>query len=284
MVGVPYLIRPHGSLNPLLYKQSHYSLALKRLYERLFEFPNLNNASAIHYTSNAELNSALFLGINSTPVVISNGIDWPPYHHLPENGAFRKQLNLDKNAPLILFLGRINFVKGLDLLIPALARIARSIPDVHLSVVGPDNDDYGRNVKKWCQNQQVENNVSFEGYVSPDIARQAYVDADVFVLPSYTENFGMTVVEAMACGCPVVISDRVNIWRDVHDAGAGLVVGLNSDQLAEAIVKLLKDKDAATAMGQRGRHTAKKKYAWPNIVGQLTGVYQELIKNNAPSE
>ena len=282
--GMPYLITPHGSLDPFLYRQSQNNLFLKRIYERLFEIPNLNHASAIHYTTREEAQLTQFLNLRAKPVVVPNGIDWESYRNLPAKGVFKETIGISKDTKLVLYLGRINFKKGLDFLIPAFKLVAKLFPDARLAIVGPDSNGYASKVKKWCKEQQIIDRVCFKDYVSPDVARQAYVDADVFALPSYTENFGMTVVEAMACGCPVVISNRVNIWQEVRKAGAGLVVGLDSNELAEAIIKILGDKDAASAMGQCGRHAAQTKYAWPKIVNQLTGVYRDLIKNNASTK
>ena len=277
-VGIPFIIRPHGNLDPFLMKQSRYCFPLKKIYEHLFDIPNLNHAAAIHYTSDEEAQQALPLGLSSKPMVMPNGIDWQSYKHLPSKGIFRHSIGITKRQKLVLFLGRINFKKGLDLLIPALGHVSKKIPDVHLAIVGPDNDHYLEKVRQWCKAQHIEANVSFVGYLDPDKAREAYIDANIFVLPSYSENFGMTVVEAMACGCPVIISDRVNIWKDVKKADAGLVVGLDSQELAGAITKMLTDMQSSQAMGLRGRQAAAMKYAWPPIVRQLTEAYCELIK------
>ena len=95
-----------------------------------------------------------------------------------------------------------------------------------------------------------------------------------------SENFGMTVVEAMACGCPVVISDQVNIWREIKEEGAGLVVGLEPTQIANAICRVLSNKEASGEMGRRGRMAAEKRYSWPRIVDQMTNVYRRLITEN----
>jgi glycosyltransferase involved in cell wall biosynthesis len=133
-------------------------------------------------------------------------------------------------------------------------------------------------VKCWCREYCIEDKVVFVDYLVHEEVKQAYVDADVFALTSYTENFGLTVVEAMACGCPVVISDQVNIWRKVKETGAGFVVPLNPCAVAKAICRLLADAVAAQAIGARGRIAAEKNFAWPRIVMQLTGVYRELIK------
>ena len=123
---VPYLICPHGSLDPFLYRRSRYSLPLKRLYERLFDLPNLNHAGAIQYTSDAEAERAAFLGLRAPWVVVPDGIAWTDFAEPPKPGGFRQRTGINAEEPLILFLGRLNFKKGLDLLVPAFAAVVRS--------------------------------------------------------------------------------------------------------------------------------------------------------------
>ncbi|MBP1608662.1 MAG: glycosyltransferase [Acidobacteria bacterium] len=283
--GVPYIIAPHGSLDPFLYRQSRYgasAMPLKRIYERLFDFPNLNHAAAIQYTSEEEAKRAAFLGLRAKPVIVPNGIAWESYENLPAKGSFREKLGIPKQAPLVLFLGRINFVKGLDLLVPAFSQIAQREPRARLAIVGPDNDGYGAKVKRWCRDKGVEDKVFFVDHLYPEDVKRAYVDASVFVLPSYTENFGMAVVEAMACGCPVVISDQVKIWREIQEDGAGLVVCLDPRRISDAVCRLLSNKEEAEAMGTQGRRAARMRYAWPRVVVQMTQVYRDII-NDATS-
>lgn len=282
--NVPYIITPHGALDPFLYKQSRFgkwAVPLKRLYERLIDIPNLNHASAIHYTSRDEAKRSAFCGLKARPVIIPNGIDWSSFENLPAKGSFRNRIRLNENTPLVLFLGRINFVKGLDLLIPAFSQVLKEKPRARLALVGPDNEGYGRKVRQWCRELGIEDKVFFVDHLGPDEVRQAYVDADVFVLPSYTESFGMTVVEAMASACPVIISEKVNIWREVQADKAGLVTGLEPLLIADAICHLLTNKKEAEFMGLRGRRSAKERYNWPRIVEQLTQVYQCAINEHA---
>lgn len=275
---VPYLICPHGSLDPFMYKQSRYSLPLKRLYERLFDFPNIDRAGAIHYTSEAEAERAAFLGLHAPAVVVSNGIDWAAFADLPKKGLFRQRVGMSAEQPLILFLGRLNFKKGLDLLIPAFAEVVKIVPNACLAIVGPDNEGLGTQVRQWCTDNGVEERVRFVDHIPPEQVRQAYVDADVFALTSYTENTGMTVVEAMACGRPVVISDQVNIWPFVKDSGAGIVVPLDTTQISEALMKILSDPEAAATIGRAGRKTARDQFSWETIGGQFDEVYSAIMR------
>jgi glycosyltransferase involved in cell wall biosynthesis len=278
--GIPHIIGPHGSLDPFLYGQSRFgrwAVPLKRTYERLFDFPNLNHASAIHYTAREEMERAAFLNLKAPGVIVPNGIPWEEYRTLPGKGSFRKRIGIDRDTPLVLFLGRINFTKGLDLLAPSFARVLRKVPDAVLAIVGPDNEGYLRKVKGWCRDFGIMDKVRFVDHLERKEVTEAYVDADVFVLPSYTENFGLTVVEAMACGCPVVLSDQVKIWREVVEEGAGLVVSLEPSRIAEALCTVLTDKAKARAMGANGRRAAKERYDWNAIVDELIRVYQEIL-------
>ena len=286
-MGIPYIIRPHGALDPFLYRKSRFgkmALPFKRIYEQLFDIPNLNHASAIHYTAHEEMERTTFLNLRAPAVIIPNGIDWQQYDLLPQGGGFRGRIGLEAQIPLVLFLGRINFKKGLDLLVPSFTHVLEKVPDARLAIVGPDNDGYSLKVKEWCREQGIADKVFFVDHLGPEDVIQAYLDADVFVLPSYTENFGMTVVEAMASGCPVVISDQVNIWHEVMQEKAGLVVGLSPSEIANAVCWVLANKEAAGAMGKRGRIAAKKLYAWPQIVDQMMDIYRKLISENKASK
>ena len=279
--GVPYIIRPHGSLDPYLYDKSSRSVWLKRHYERLFDLPNLHAAGAIHYTADEERERAAFLHLRAPSFVVSNGLDWEQYRTLPLRGALRQRWGLGE-APVVLFLGRLHFKKGLDLLIPAFDAVRRSVPDARLVIIGPENDDYGLKVRGWVHECGLDSAVHFAGPLHGQEVLQAYMDADVFVLPSYAENFGMTVAEAMACALPVVISDQVNIHAEVSRAGAGLVTRCDVAEVTDALNKLLGDRQQRQTMGNAGRRLVQERYTWPAIVNALTCEYEAVIERHGP--
>lgn len=278
--GVPYIVRPHGSLDPYLYARSSTGrLGFKRLYERWFDLPNLHAAGAIHYTAEDERERAAFVKLRAPSFVVPNGLDWERYRTLPARGALRARWGLG-DAPLVLFLGRLHFKKGLDLLIPAFDTLRRQIPDVQLVIAGPENDDYGQQVRGWVRERNLQAAVHFVGPLQGADVVQAYVDADVFALPSYTENFGMTVVEALACALPVVISDQVNIHAEISGAGAGLVTRCDADEVAQGLETLLNDAERRRAMGEAGRRLVRARYTWPAIVEALTAEYERVIERH----
>lgn len=273
---VPYIIRPHGSLDPYLYKQSSRSVLVKRLYERCFDWPNLNAAGAIHYTTEDERNRVAPLGFRAPSFVVPNGLDWARFASLPAGGAFRALIGA-ADAPLVLFLSRLNFKKGLDLLIPAFAAVRARFPDAVLAIVGPDNEGYGAKVRGWVAEHRLQECVRFVDTLAGRAVLEAYVDADVFALPSYTENFGIVIAEAMACECPVVISDQVNIHGGVVDAGAGLVARCDVPEVASALIALLGDRERRKAMGARGRELVRSQWTWNAVAKQLEAEYERVI-------
>jgi len=273
---VPCVIRPHGNLDPFLYRQSSRSVPLKRLWELWFDLPNLHGASAIHFTSEDERERASFLKLRAPSFVVPNGLDWARFASLPARGAFRAQLGIGE-APLVLFLSRLNFKKGLDLLVPAFAKVRARYPGAVLAIVGPDNEGYGAKVHGWVAEHGLQDCTHFVEHLSGEAVLQAYVDADVFALPSYTENFGMVVAESLACGTPVVISDQVNIHGEVAAAGGGLVTRCDADEVAEALCTLLADAGRRTAMGAAGRALVQRKWTWDVVASQLTAEYEKII-------
>lgn len=274
--GIPFIVRPHGALDPYLYDKSSRSVLLKRMYEHWFDLPNLNAASALHYTAEEERNRVSFLRLCAPSFVLPNGLDWGCYDVRPPRGALRARWALG-DAPTVLFLGRLHSVKGLNLLIPAFDTLRRTLPNAQLVIAGPENDAYGLKVRAWVRDRGLGNAVHFVGPLDRADVIQAYVDADVFCLPSYTESFGMTVAEAMACALPVVISDQVHIQTDVARATAGLVTRCDSGELAEALRILLANPTRRRAMGEAGRRLVQERYTWPVIVDALTREYQAII-------
>lgn len=282
--SVPYVVMPHGALDPYLYaKSSTGQLRFKRIYESWFDLPNLHAAGAIHYTAEEERERASFLKLRAPSFVVPNGLDWAQYATLPAQGGLRTRWGLGE-APLVLFLGRLHFKKGLDLLIPAFDALRQRVPGVQLVIAGPENDDYGQRVRGWVRERGLDAAVHFVGSLHGADVLQAYVDADVFALPSYTENFGMTVIEALACSLPVVISDQVNIHAEVSGAGAGLVTRCDAGEVAQALESLLVDADRRRVMGEAGRQLVKARFTWPAIVDALTAEYEQVIARHHADE
>jgi glycosyltransferase involved in cell wall biosynthesis len=270
--GVPYLLRPHGTLDPFLWKRHR---TRKALIETLFQNRVLRQAAAIHYTAEEEMRLAEPYAHGARGIVIPNGLDLAEYAELPAPGQFRVLHPEISDRRIVLFLSRLNFKKGLDLLIPAFAQIARRRPDLHLVIAGPD-DGQRAAATGWIAAEGMAERVTFTGLLDHRAKLAAFADAAMFVLPSYSENFGLAIVEALACGVPVAISDRVNIWREIEACGAGLVAPPTIDDVARQIETFAADPARAAEMGARGRTLVAERFSWRKIARDLETVYRSL--------
>ena len=271
--GVPYIVRPHGTLDPYIWKRRR---SRKALFEAWFQNRVLAGAAALHYTTDDEWRLAAPVARNPNGFVVPNGLDMDEFAGLPEKGAFRARHPEIGDRRIVLFLGRLNFKKGLDLLAPAFGQVVAAGHDAHLVIAGPD-DDMAEKTRSWLAAAGVLDRATFTGMIAGDEKLAALADAEMFVLPSYSENFGIAVAEALACGLPVVISDAVNIWPEVEAAGAGLVGPCDADATARHMIEILEHPDAATRMGRAGAQLARDRYSWDGIAPALEKAYEDVL-------
>lgn len=270
--GVPYILAPRGMLiRDMVRGKSRW---VKQLWITLVERASLAGAAGLHVTADLEGDELRAVFGPSLPQIatIANGVDWPseyllrsatPFAHLPARYA--------------LFLSRISWKKGLDRLIEAW----REIPDLPLIIAGNDDENYQPSLEALARSLGVAERIHFIGPVSDVHKWGLYADAELFVLPSYSENFGNVVAEAMAMGCPVVISPEVGIASVVEAAGAGIVTPCDPRSLASAIRRLLADSGAARELGLRGRATVHAKLSWDGIAAQTEGLYRNVLIGRA---
>jgi len=272
--GVPYVLRPQGAFDPF---DQHHHRGRKVVYYRLFEHRNVVRAAAIHYTSQTEAEHARQVGVTAPGFVVPLGIDPQSYADLPPHGRFRANHPPLENRRLVVFLGRITPKKGFDLLIPALARVAARVPEAHLVLAGPDNEGYASTVKDLIAAQGLGSRVTWTGLVTGARKLELLRDADVWVLPSYDENFAVAAVEAMAAAAPVVVSERVAVQDAVRRADAGLVVPTSVDALADAIEAILTNQRLRTQMGSNGQRLVASEFTWDVTANRLMRVYREIL-------
>lgn len=272
--GVPYLIQPHGSLDPFIYRRHR---GRKRLMEWGFQNGAIKRAAAILCTTAEERELAAPFTFGTPGVVVPLGMDLDEFSGLPEPGEFRRRYPEIGAKHIILFFGRVNFKKGLDILAKAFGRVARQRQDVHLVIAGPDNEGWGDQVRTWLEEEGISARTTFTGMVLGAERLAVLRDASLFVLPSYSENFGIAVIEAMAAGLPVIISDRVNIWREVESGRAGRIIACDPAALADQILDLLDHPEAAAELAKNGRSLVEESFQWPRIAGRLAEAYGRII-------
>jgi glycosyltransferase involved in cell wall biosynthesis len=224
-LGVRYYVFPHGMLDPW-FKRTYPLKHLKKwLYWPWAEYRVLRDAHAVLFTTEEErvLARQSFWLYHARERVVSYGTGKPPADAKRHAEAFRCAYPALAGRRLVLFLGRIHPKKGCDLLIRAFADVAREVPQAHLVLAGPGSDDALADLRTVAAHAGVAHRMTWAGMLQGDVKWGAFRMSDTFVLPSHQENFGIAVVEALACGLPVLISDKVNIWREVTADGAGFV-------------------------------------------------------------
>lgn len=269
---VPFVVQPNGSLDPHLRRKNWL---VKQVYLATVGRPLLTRAAAVVFTCEQERMLALY-GPRRPEWVIPVGLDGASFANLPSRGTFRSAFPAI-DGPFLLFVGRLSRQKGLDLLIGAFARLARERPELWLVLAGPDPDGFGAHVRALSEQLGVGDRVVFAGLLSHELKLAALIDAELFVLPSYAENFGAVITEALACGLPVVISDQVNIHRELAAAGAATVVHCSVESVAAGVAAALSDTTARGRIATLGPALVRAHYTWEAIIPALVTRYAEVI-------
>jgi glycosyltransferase involved in cell wall biosynthesis len=268
---VPYVLAPRGMLDPHAIRVK--STVKKRLYLALVEQRNLEHAAALHFTSAEERMLAAATGIRTPGFVVPNGLDLAEF-----SNAQGSRPGPASASEAVLFLSRIDPKKGLDLLIPAFAQVAAAWPNARLTLAGPDNSGYLSTVQALIRHHGLQDSVTYAGLLLGQDKLDALREAAMLVLPSYSENFGMAVIEALACGIPVVISDRVNIWAQVVESGAGLVTPCDATALAGAMLEMLRNPSRRREMGRKGRELVEREFTWDRLAQEVLDAYSGVLQ------
>ncbi len=233
----PYLLFTHGMLDPWFKRAYPMKHIKKAIYWGLIEHRILRDAKGVLFTASleAELAKQTFWPNQWTSVVVPYGTVEPPGGRNRQVAQFRTVCPQVKGRKFILFLGRLHEKKGCDLLIEAFARQASAYPDTDLVLAGPDQQGSKAKLASMVARRGLRSRVHFPGMLQDAAKWGAFYSAEVFTLPSHQENFGIAVAEALACGTPVLISDKVNIWREIVEDGVGLV----DDDTLEGTSRLL---------------------------------------------
>jgi len=257
--GKPYGLWPHGVLAPF---QRRVGATKKQAYDLAVGRRILEHASVLFYSSSAERNEAAELELGNPSVVLPHGFDVREYSRLPPRGLFRDKYLPGRCGPLIVFVSRLNEKKGLDVLVQAFRRVVQEIPSALLAIVGAgDPPSFAGRVKRWVTESGVGNRVVMPGLLLGGEKLTAFADADIFVLPSQTENFGFAIFEAMASRVPVVVSEGVHSAEEIRRCEAGLVVRSEAGAFASAMLKLLESPVLRREMGANGQRLAQT-YSW----------------------
>jgi glycosyltransferase involved in cell wall biosynthesis len=274
---VPYVIRPLGTLNR--WGIGNRRRWLKRLSLRFLERRVLEGSAAIHFTSEQERLEAAELGIAlaNRYAIIPNPLEPGETAGAMARGLLRSQHSDLGNRIWILFLSRLDRKKGLDLLLPAFARLRARHPEVALILAGDGDPDFVARLRRQAAALKIERDLVWTGFVTGEAKRAAFADSDIFVLPSYSENFGVAVLDAMASGLPVVVSDGVAVHGEISEAKAGLVVPCEEKALWQALSSLVEDAGLRSTLGRNGRILSLS-FSVEKVVAKLLELYDRVAE------
>jgi glycosyltransferase involved in cell wall biosynthesis len=277
-IAQPYVVEPMGMFVPIV-----RGIWIKRRYHNTLGGRLLRGASRVIATAELERQEFLEGGIPDSKIVVRrNGIEVPT--RFPPAGSFRNQWDIAPHAKLVLFLGRLVSKKSPDLMLEVFSRWnqrGNGSRGAVLVMAGPDEGDgFRRRLETLAGQMGLKSSVLFTGPLYGDAKWAAYRDADVFVLPSQNENFGNTAAEAVACGTPVLVTDRCGI-APLVDQRAGLVVPHDCAALEEGLAKIL-DNPALAARLRGGTEEVANSLSWAEPLAQMESLYEALISEPRP--
>lgn len=270
----PTVISPHGTLNEYAWRRSRWK---KWLAWQGYEGRNLRLASCLHTAETDVLNFRM-RGLRNPIASIPNGISSEWLSSIGDAERFRQQYAIPPGRRLLLFLSRLHPIKGLPLLFEALASMHQSIGDWCLVVAGPDEVGHRRELELLSERLQIGDCVQFVGPLSGVDKRDAFAAADLFVLPTHTENFGIVVVEALGAGVPVLTTHGAP-WQELQTNRCGWWVDVSARAIQGALQNAVQQsKGELAAMGQRGKILVSQKYTWEQAAWKSFQLYDWLLQ------
>jgi len=272
--GKPYVVTVHGGLEPWAINHKAFK---KKIYWALFQRRILQRATALHAITDEEVKHIRACGIDNEILMIPNGINPQEFCSLPVRREMERLYPQFVGKQVVLFLGRLHPIKGLDILARAFGKVAKMREDLCLLIVGPDSEGYKTEVVKILVSEGALDKVVFAGMLIGQEKLAVFGGADIFVLSSYSEGFSIAILEAMACGLPVIITRQCH-FPEVAEAGAGLVIEPEVGQLAVAIERLLNEPELRQEMGRNGQRLVNDKFTWEKIANQMLVLYETVLK------
>jgi glycosyltransferase involved in cell wall biosynthesis len=278
---LPYVIYPHGMLDPWFQQGRPIKTAVKQVYWLLGGGAVLAGAHRVLFTCEEErrLAKGSFVGPAYREQVVAYGAPEPPHRGTAQVAAFRQGVPALGEQRYLLFLGRMHPKKGVDLLLSAFCELAERHRGFDLVMAGPDPMGLQAAFAEELRTRRLAERVHWVGMLEGERKWGALAGAEAFVLPSHQENFGIAVAEAMACGTPVLISDKVNIWREIVAGGGGMV---GEDTLAGTLGLLggflALPEEARAAMGSAARRTYERQFTMEAASRALLEVLEDAVR------
>ncbi|MEI7831974.1 MAG: glycosyltransferase [bacterium] len=277
-LGKPLIITPRGTLEPWSLSKSKWK---KRLVATLFTNANLRAAACLHATAPSEAAGFRAYGLTNPMAIIPNGVNIPTLI-AGKYGKFYDKYPECKNKRIMFFLSRIHSKKGIVELVKSWGELSRNFPDWHLVIAGPDYNNHLAEVKKVISQCGVAGRTTYAGALYGTEKNAALADAELFVLPTYSENFGIAVAEALASGTPVITTHGAP-WEglQIHKCGWWIPIGI--PPLTAALAEALALSPAQLGiMGLAGRNWVEQTFSWDAIASDMLDVYLWMLRKGDP--
>lgn len=270
------VVTVHGTLEPWALRKGRWK---KALFSRLFQRKWLDRADLVHvFHPDEAADVTRYLGhAPRRMVVCGNGIDLSAYANSPAPGTFRQAHGVGATEKMILFLGRLNVKKGLDLLLPAFRQLAAARPDVRLILAGPD-DGYRADAERFVAEHRLSDRVLLPGILKGEAKLAALRDADAFALPSYSEGYSMAALESLLMGVPSLLSDRVGFGEELRRTEAALLTDLTVDAVQRGLEKLLDEPAYAEELRQKGPEFVRRFADIRVVAPRLYRAFEDLLR------
>jgi glycosyltransferase involved in cell wall biosynthesis len=271
-LGIPYLVSPHGGLRHL------GKAAAKSVFDRLWGKRIAREAAAVMAVSSIEETDAAWFGIPPDRVRrLPNAVDSECFRNLPDQSAFRKRWNLG-TGKVVLFLGRLHWIKGADLLLDAFQAIRSSMPDLQLVIAGPD-DGQGAELRRRAEAPEVHRSVRFIGHLGQIEKLEALTGSDVTVVPSRSEVFALTAVESLMCCTPVLLSSVCGL-EPLPGMDAGGMTFENGDarDLARKLLIAIDNNDFRKS-ARNGRDFVRQHFSSDAVAAKAERIYEGVISS-----
>jgi glycosyltransferase involved in cell wall biosynthesis len=273
--GKPYVVTIHGGLSD--WAVNHKAIK-KRVYMMLAQRRVLNGAACLQAFTDAEAAQIEAQGFENPVAVIPNGI-WPQdFEDAPAADVFLNRFPETRGRRIVLFLGRLHPIKGLEVLIDSFTAVMSQVADAHLVIAGPDEGDYAAELRQRIEALGMGERVTFTGMLNRREKLSALRAAGVFALPSHSEGFSMTLLEALACGTPVIASRNCN-FPEIESYGAGCIVDADPAELSAAIRHTLAPEARRDLIGESGKRLVSNHYTWPGIAERIAEMYRKAIES-----
>lgn len=272
----PIVISAHGMLEPWALRNKSWK---KWPYSLLLERPNLRQAAVLRALTVAEVDNYRQFGLSNPVVVIPNAVDTPPK---ASPDLFLSNWPRLRGQRVVLYLSRIHYKKGVDILAKAWARIAAQFPDAHLVIAGPDSEATQSTVEQLVKEGSIGDRVTFTGPVYGELKASLLSAASLFVLPSHSEGFSLAILESLAAGVPVIITDHCN-FPEVAQSGSGWIIAPTLLELERSLREALETTASdLSSRGQRGRQLVQDNYSWSRVGQQMADVYDWVLGGPRP--